>query len=66
MDVNAGNTVRGMRKKVLTMADMVELLNICNYCAYAPCICGNEPENCADYVQRHGVELHGEEGADNG
>lgn len=39
------------------MADFVELMNICSYCVYAPCVCGNEPENCADYVQRNGIEL---------
>lgn len=43
------------------MADFAELMNICNYCAYAPCVCGNEPENCADYVRRHGLNFNAEE-----
>ena len=45
------------------MANLTELFNLCDYCVYAPCVCGNEPENCADYVQRHGIEL--ERRADN-
>ena len=49
------------------MANLMELFNLCDYCVYAPCDCGNEPENCADYVQRHGIELNrraDHEGAD--
>lgn len=33
-----------------------EMFNICDCCVYAPCICGNEPENCASYVLRNGIE----------
>lgn len=32
---------------------------ICGTCVYAPSFCGNEPENCVDWLMRHG-------GADNG
>lgn len=31
----------------MTLADM---FNICETCVYAPCLCGNEPENCIAYV----------------
>lgn len=36
---------------------LTECFNICDYCVYAPCLCGNEPDNCAAYVQRAGVKL---------
>ena len=26
---------------------LTEMFNICDSFAYAPCLCGNEPENCA-------------------
>lgn len=25
---------------------LVEMFSICDSCVYAPCLCGNEPENC--------------------
>lgn len=31
---------------------LTEMFNICETCVYAPCFCGNEPENCAAYVMR--------------
>ena len=36
---------------------LTEMFNICDNCAYIPCLCGNEPENCIDYTQRHGVAI---------
>lgn len=33
---------------------LTEMFNICETCVYAPCICGNEPENCIAYVQKNG------------
>lgn len=35
---------------------LMEMFNICDTCAYAPCLCGNEPENCVAYVERNGVD----------
>lgn len=32
------------------------MFTICDSCVYAPCLCGNEPENCISYVERHGSE----------
>lgn len=29
---------------------LTEMFNICETCVYAPCFCGNEPENCVAYV----------------
>ncbi len=43
---------------------LTEMLNICEICAYAPCLCGNEPENCVTYVERNGAQIDG--GVDNG
>ena len=34
---------------------LAEIFNICNNCVYAPCLCGNEPENCVDCIQRNGA-----------
>lgn len=39
------------------MPNLTDFFNLCCYCVYAPCICGNDPENCASYVNRHGIEL---------
>lgn len=36
--------------------DLQEMFNICNQCVYAPCLCGNEPENCTAYVAKNGGE----------
>lgn len=33
---------------------LTEMFNICETCVYAPCFCGNEPENCIAYVQKNG------------
>lgn len=33
---------------------LTEAANICDFCVYAPCLCGNEPDNCVLYVERHG------------
>ena len=40
---------------------LTEIFNICDNCVYVPCLCGNEPENCVDYIQRHG-EVKNKEG----
>ena len=40
---------------------MTEYFNICNYCVYAPCVCGNDPENCASYAERSGAKMDLEE-----
>ena len=29
-----------------------EMFTICDSCVYAPCLCGNDPENCVAYVMR--------------
>lgn len=29
---------------------LTEMFNICETCVYAPCFCGNEPENCVNTV----------------
>lgn len=39
------------------MPEWYEYANICEVCVYAPCICGNDPENCANYVKAHGVDI---------
>lgn len=40
---------------------LTEMFNICNSCVYAPCFCGNEPENCVAYLQSNTwVEKDGE------
>jgi hypothetical protein len=33
---------------------LTEMANICETCVYAPCVCGNEPENCIVYVAKNG------------
>nr|DAW41321.1 MAG TPA: hypothetical protein [Caudoviricetes sp.] len=41
---------------------LTEAFNICEQCVYAPCLCGNEPENCTAYVAQN--VLNTERGAD--
>lgn len=43
---------------------LTEMFNICDTCVYAPCLCGNEPENCVAYIEQSGVKADG--GADRG
>lgn len=31
---------------------LTEMFTICDSCAYAPCLCGNDPENCVAYVMK--------------
>lgn len=31
---------------------LTEMFTICDSCVYAPCLCGNDPENCVAYVMR--------------
>ena len=35
----------------LTMT-LTEMFTICDSCVCAPCLCGNDPENCVAYVMR--------------
>ena len=35
---------------------LTEMFNICATCAYAPCLCANEPENCVAYLQSNSVK----------
>lgn len=43
------------------MATLSEYFNLCNYCVFAPSLCDNDPENCAAYVCKHGVQQPAEE-----
>ena len=51
----------------LTMT-LTEMFTICDSCVYAPCLCGNDPENCVAYVMRtsdngsHGERKDGGDG----
>ena len=53
--------------EVLTMT-LTEMFTICDSCVYAPCLCGNDPENCVAYVMRtsdngsHGERKDGKDG----
>lgn len=40
---------------------LTEMFNICDTCVYVPCLCGNEPENCVDYVKRRRVKVDKED-----
>ena len=31
---------------------LTEMFTLCDSCVYAPCICGNDPDNCVAYVMR--------------
>lgn len=31
---------------------LTEMFTICDLCVYAPCLCGNDTENCVAYVMR--------------
>ncbi len=35
-----------------TLANIAEEIADCDSCVYAPCLCGNDPENCVAYVMR--------------
>lgn len=47
---------------------LTEMFTICDSCVYAPCLCGNDPENCVAYVMRtfgngsHGKRKDGRDG----
>lgn len=47
---------------------LTEMFTICDSCVYAPCFCGNDPENCVTYVMRtsdngsHGKRKDGGDG----
>ena len=41
---------------------LTEMFSICESCVYAPCLCGNDPENCVAHVERSGAKMDG--GAD--
>lgn len=32
---------------------LTEMITICDSCVYAPCLCGNAPENCVAYVMNN-------------
>ena len=36
---------------------LTEIFNICDKCVYAPCLCGNELENCVAYIERIGSNI---------
>lgn len=36
---------------------LTDMFNICDTCVYAPCLCGNEPENCVAYVAQKRREI---------
>ena len=38
---------------------LTEMLNICDACVYAPCLCGNERENCVSYLDRINSNMEG-------
>ena len=48
------------------MPKLSDYANLCDYCVYAPCVCGNDPDNCASYIQRHSLpnRREGKENAD--
>lgn len=35
---------------------LTEMFTMCDSCVYAPCLCGNDPENCVAYVTRTSEE----------
>lgn len=39
------------------MPALSDYANLCDICVYAPCLCGNDPENCASYIQKHGFSF---------
>jgi hypothetical protein len=47
----------------LTMT-LTEMFTICDSCVYAPCLCGNDPENCVAYVMRTSCGAKMDGGAD--
>lgn len=30
---------------------LTEMFTLCDSCVYAPCICGNDPDNCVGYTE---------------
>lgn len=36
---------------------LTEMCTICDSCVYAPCLCGNDPENCVAYVMRRALTM---------
>lgn len=32
---------------------LTEMFTLCDLCVYAPCICGNDPDNCVAYVMHN-------------
>lgn len=37
--------------------NLTEMFNICENCVYAPCFCGNEPENCIAYAMKAHIKI---------
>lgn len=44
----------GLTPESVEALKLTEMFNICEACVYAPCFCGNEPENCIAYLQKNG------------
>lgn len=44
---------------------LTEMFNICDICVYAPCFCGNDPENCVAYVMKASCGAKMDGGAEN-
>lgn len=49
--MDSGSATQKSRRGGLTMT-LTEMFTICDSCAYSPCLCGNDPENCVAYVMR--------------
>ena len=45
---------------------LTEMFTICDSCVYAPCLCGNDPENCVSYVMRISCGTKMDGGTENG
>ena len=36
---------------------LTDMFTICDTCVYAPCICGNDPDNCVLYVMKAHIKV---------
>lgn len=41
---------------------LTEMFTLCDSCVYAPCICGNDPDNCVAYLM--GTQTKVQDGVD--
>lgn len=39
------------------MPTLSDWASLCDMCVYAPCVCGNDPDNCASYIQKQGISF---------